>query len=228
MAISVVIGGGTTVVFGDQGACIISANWGFNSGRQDAFCLGSFDSNPNYVIYKPTQTLSLTGYAPVQSSYSIPASTNCDDASTISASVSPAVCGTAIVSDASGDWFVQSYSYSKESTDQPAQETWSLIKYQDISAFLTSQGVDSARIAMPSSVTRGITMGESTEATGAGTGITFSTVFAQAQSGSVSAGGFGKVSSVYNGTVTAVGGGSSTTAFTGTGSASIPYTPLYI
>lgn len=228
MTISVVIGAGTTVDFGNLDPCIISVNWGFNPGRADAFCLGSFESNPNYVLYKPTQTLSITGYAPVNSSFAIPPSTDCDDASTINASVSPATCDGIISSDMSGEWHVQSYSYSKESTDQPAQETWSLIKHKGISAFLTSQGVNSDRIAEPSGVPRGITMGESTEQNGAGTGIQFSTVFAQAQTGSVSAGGFGKVSYIYSGTVEAVGGGTSSTGFVGTGSASIPYTPLYI
>ncbi|RLC09433.1 MAG: hypothetical protein DRI24_21770 [Deltaproteobacteria bacterium] len=228
MTISVVIGAGTTVDFGNQNACIISANWGFNPGRADAFCLGSFESNPEYVLYKPTQTLSLTGYAPVQSSFTIPPSVDCDDASTINASVSPATCEETISSDVSGSWFVQSYSFSKESMDQPAQETWSLIKYKDLDDFLTSQGVSSDRIAIPSGVTRGITMGESTEEDGVGTGIQFSSVFAQSQTGSVSAGGFGKVSFIYSGTVEAVGGGSSSAAFVGTGSASIPYTPLYI
>lgn len=230
MALTVIIGAGTQVNFGNTGACLTSVNWSFNPGRQDAFCLGSWEANPDYVLYKPTQTLSITGYAPVQSSITIPVSQDCNDASTIIASLSAASCDTSLDSDVSGDWFIQSYSYSKESKEQPAQETWSLIKYRDVESFLTDQGVSLDRIAIPTGVTRGITMGESTEPLGSSqqTGITFSNTFAQAQNGSVSAGSFGTLSSVYHGTVSAVGGGTSSAAFKGTGSASIPYNPLYI
>jgi hypothetical protein len=233
MAITVIIGAGTNVSLeGATNSCLTSANWSFTPGRQDAFCLGSWDANEDYVLYKPTQTLSITGYAPVRSAFQIPVSLDCDDASTLDASLSTEACDATVDVDVDGDWFVQSYSYSKETKDQPAQETWGLIKYKDISDFLTNQGVNPLRIAIPSGVPRGITMGESTEdiATATETGITFSNVFAQSQNGSVSAGAmsFGTVTSVYNGTVTAVGGGTSSAAFKGTGSASIPYTPLYI
>ena len=230
MAITVILGAGTQVDFGDDDACLISVNWSFNPGRTDAFCLGSWEANEDYVLYKPTQTLSITGYAPVQSAFSIPVSKDCNDASTIDASVSATSCNSNISVDASGSWFIQSYSYSKPSKDQPAQETWGLIKYKDVDQFLTAQGVSSDRIAIPSGVTRGITMGESTEDSSGSsqTGITFSNTFAQAQSGSVSAGALGNVSSIYHGTVTAVGGGTASAAFKCTGSASIPYTPLYL
>jgi hypothetical protein len=50
----------------------------------------------------------------------------------------------------------------------------------------------------------------------------------ESQSGSVSAGGFGRADIVYNGTITAVGGGSSASGDTGNGSANIPLTPMYI
>lgn len=230
MAITVIVGAGTDVSFGNGNACLTSVNWSFNPGRTDAFCLGEWAANEDYVLYKPTQTMSITGYAPVQSAFAIPASEDCDDASTIQASISAASCDAGVNVDADGQWFIQSYSYSKETTDQPAQETWGLIKYKDISDFLTDQGVPIDRIAIPSGVPRGITMGESTEPPGSSpqTGITFANVFAQAQTGSVSAGSFGTVSSMYHGTVTHVGGGTASTAFKGTGSASIPYNPLYL
>lgn len=228
MALSIVIGAGTNVSFGDQDACLTSVNWSFNPGRQDAYCLGSWEANPDYVTYKPTQTLSITGYAPVHSNYSTIASTSCADANTIDASLATATCDGSVDADVDGSWFVQSYSYSKETTDQPAQETWSLIRYRNLESFLTTQGVATDRIATPSYIMRGITMGESTEATGTDTGINFSNTFARAYTGSVSAGGFGNASSIYHGTVSAVGGGTSSMAFKGTGSASIPYTPLYI
>lgn len=230
MAISVVIGAGTDVVFGLPGNCITSVNWNFNPGRQDAFCLGSFSPSTEHVLYKPTQTVSITGYAPVEQSTAIPATEECADADTISATINPSTCAGQTASDIDGDFWLQSYSYSKETRDQPAQETWSLIKYKGsgITDFL--QGVDQDNIALPTYVMRGITMGESTEGIGTATntGITFDEVFAEAQTGSVSAGSFGTVRTVTHGSITAVGGGTGDAEFKGTGSASIPYTPLYI
>jgi len=223
MSLSVVIGAGTTASFNNSSVCIVSAQWGFNPGRTDAFCLGSYDPSPEHVVYKPTQTLSLTMYAP-SPSMAITPTVGCADADTVSASVSPASCST--ISDITGSWFVQSYSYSKESKDAAAQESWSLIKYKDVEGFLTSQGVSISRIAIPTYVVRGITMGEATDTSQAG--ITFSSTFAEASTGSVSAGSIGKLSTVIYGAVSNVGGGSSDSGFAGTGSASIPYTPLYI
>lgn len=223
MAISVVIGAATTASFGGGNLCIISAQWGFNPGRADAFCLGEWLPSADHVVYKPTQTLSLTMYAP-SPVVTIPPTTSCTDAETISASVSPATCGTGTDSDLSGNWFVQSFSYSKESKDAAAQESWSLIKYKDLNSLLP--GVDPLRIAYPTYVMRGITMGEATDSAQAG--ITFSSTFALASTGSVSAGSFGKISTVIHGTVSAVGGGTKDAGFAGNGSASIPYTPLYI
>jgi len=227
MSMTVVIGAGTTASLdGGTGYCILSAQWGFNPGRQDAFCLGEWEPSPDHVVYKPTQTLSLTLYAPGPSNKSIPATTDCNDADTISASVAPAACDGAI-DNIAGDWFIQSFSYTKESRDQAGQESWSLIKYKgDVATFLTSQGVPSERIATPTFISRGITMGEATDETQAG--ITFSSTFARAQTGSVSAGSMGKASEVIYGSVSEVGGGSSDSGFVGTGSASIPYTPNYI
>lgn len=236
MAIVVVIGAGTTVdLAGATDACWTSANWGMNPGRQDAFCLGEVSPSTEYVLYKPTQTLSLTGYAPTRGSYNIPPNTDdCADAGVLAASVSTQPCGDGAneIDDVDGEWWVQSYSYSKETKDQPAQETWSLIKYkgEGFDDFLTNAGVDPDRIAEPTYVMRGITMGESTEDIGSATqtGITFDTVFAAAQQGSVSAGSFGTARTTYHGSVDAVGGGTSSAGFKGAGSASIPYTPLYI
>lgn len=227
MSITVIIGAGTTASFSlANDACFISAQWGFNPGRTDAYCLGAWAPSNTHITYKPTQTLSLTMYAPATSSYPIPPSETCDDASTVTASVSPASCDASI-SDLSGSWFVQSYSYSKEGKDVSGQETWSLIKYgSDVASFLTSQGVSADRIALPSYVIRGITSGEATDEALAG--ISFMETYAQALNGSVSAGSTGKASFTTYGVVDAVGGGTNSSNFLGTGSASIPYTPLYI
>ena len=224
MAITIVIGAGSTASLdGGTGYCILSAQWGFNPGRTDAYCLGEWEPSEEHVIYKPSQTLSLSLYAPGPIK-AIPVTVTCVDADKISASVSPAACDPGI-NDVDGDWFVQSFSYTKESRDQPGQESWSLIKYDDYT-FLTDQGVDVNRIAVPTFISRGITMGEATDESQAG--IDFSSTYAKAQTGSVSAGGIGKASEVTHGVVQAVGGGSSTAGVVANGSASIPYTPNYI
>ena len=72
---------------------------------------------------------------------------------------------------------------------------------------------------------RGITEGQST---GSESGIVFDGTTVEASSGNVSAGGFGKADILEMGVVSAVGGGSSAAGVIGQGSASIPYTSLYI
>ncbi len=221
--ITVIIGNGTTASIDGGAYCILSAQWGFNPGRTDAFCLGEWEPSPEHVLYKPTQTLSLTLYAPGPSNKAIPPTTNCSDADRISASVFPAACEGGI-DDVTGQWFIQSFSYSKETRDQPGQESWSLIKYYDLEQYF--DGVSTNRIAVPTFISRGITMGEASDEFQAG--ITFSETFAKSQTGNVSAGGIGKASEITHGVVTNIGGGTSDAGFVGTGSASIPYTPNYI
>ena len=218
MSQTIIIGGSTTVTFSNT--CALSAQWGFNPGRQDAFCLGSWLPNEEYVIYKPQQTLSLTVYAPGPS-HSIPPSTSCDDASTVAASVSPASC-TGSVDDVTGPWHVTGYNFSKEAKDQPGQESWSFTKWKGVED-LISPGA--AQVVEPTNVIRGISQGQATDSTLAG--ITFSVEYAESASGSVSAGGLGKAQIMIHGIVSSVGGGTNSVDEQATGSVSIPYTPLY-
>lgn len=221
MSMTVVIGAASNAELGGGDRCIISANWNFEPGRQDAFCLGSFTPSSDHTIYKPQMTLSLTLYAPGPE-YSTDASTNCEEPQgDISASVIPASCDTG-VDGASGNWWVTSYNYSKGSKDQPAQESWSLTKWVD----MPSGSTPTDRTINPTYIIRGITQGQSTDA--AVTGITFIDTFAESKEGSVSAGGQGQASTTTHGIVSAVGGGSSAVSDLGNGSATIPYTPLYI
>ena len=76
----------------------------------------------------------------------------------------------------------------------------------------------------PTYVLRGIAEGQATD----NAGIIFSGTTVSTQTGSVSAGGFGRADTLEVGVVSRVGGGSSSSGDTGQGSASIPYTPLYI
>ena len=201
---AIIIGAATTVSF--MGACVTSANWGASPNNQRLYCLGSW--TPDQVISKPTETLSLTIYAP-GSSYSTTSTTSCADANTIAASVSPIACGGSS-GGASGDWFVTSYSYSKESSEQPGTESWSMQKW--------------VGALQPSFVMRGVSEGQATD----NAGVVFSSTDGTSQTGSVSAGGFGKSDSLTLGVVSSVGGGSSAAGETGQGSASMSYTDLYL
>ena len=201
---AIIIGAATTVSFG--GTCVTSANWGISPNNQRLYCLGSW--TPDQVISKPTETLSLTIYAPGPS-YSTAPSTSCVDANTIVASVSPAACGEAS-GGVSGDWFVTSYSYSKESGSDPGTESWSMQKW--VGALL------------PSYVLRGISEGQATS----NAGVVFDSTDGTSETGSVSAGSFGKSDILTLGVVGSVGGGSSAQGDTGQGSASMSYTDLYL
>jgi len=208
MSSAVIIGSGTIVSFG---GCVQSANWGFNPGKQDAFCLGDTAPNPDLRMFKPSQTLSLSVYASSGKSYDTKASTKCNDANTVSASVSPSFCGTG-VDGVSGNWWVTGYSYSKENAASPGTESWSLTNWK-------YDGGTGA--VLPTAVVRGIAQGQSS---GSETGIDLDNE-ASSSTGSVSANGFGKGYEYTHGTVNSVGPGSSTGM--GNGSATIPYTQLY-
>jgi len=222
MSIQVIIGQATNVSL-DGTVCAISANWGFEPGKQDAFCLGSWTPSTEHMIFKPQQTLSITLYAPGPTHSVIP-SNSCDMSDTIAASVSPATCN-GVIEGLSGDWMVTSYNYSKEAKDQPAQESWSLIKYIGASAYLSGQAA--SRAVEPSTILRGISQGQTTDT--AVTGIIFDSAGAYATSvnGSVSAGAIGKSTTMQHGVVESIGGGSSSVSVQGTGSASIPLNPIY-
>ena len=216
---AVVIGSATSVDFG--GACVISAQWGFNPNNQDAFCLdGEGDPIDSRTTFKPEKTLSLTLYAPGPT-YLTPRSKHCDNSSSISATVSPGACSGTITNISDNNWVVTAYSYSKETRDSVAQESWSLVRYLGF-------GVGSATIlTAPTSILRVSSQGQSS--IGGQTGIVFSKVITTASSGSVSVGGLGKADDMQIGTVSQVGGGGGVTATpAGTGSAQMVYNPVYI
>lgn len=211
---AIIIGAATQVSFG--GACVVSANWGYNPNVQRLYCIGEWTPRNELTYYRPTQTLNLTIYAPGPS-YSTEPTTSCTDANTISASVSPATCGGNAGDGVSGDWHVTSYSYSKDDAVLPGQESWSLTKWKNV----PSPGTNSIE---PSYIMRGISEGQSST----GAGVSFTGATAETTTGNVSAGGFGRADTLWAGIVVNVGGGSSAAGDTGQGSASVPYTPLYI
>lgn len=209
---AIVIGAATTASF--MGACVISANWSYNPNAQRLYCLGSW--TPFNTFFRPTESLSMSIYAP-GSTYDTAPTLSCADAGSVSASVAPAACGDSF-SSVSGDWLVTSYNYSKENAAMPGTESWSLQKWKNVAAPSGGTSVE------PTYVMRGITEGQGTT----NAGITFAGSTTTITTGSVSAGGFGNAFTVLTGVVASVGGGESAGGQTGQGSVSIPYTPLYI
>ncbi len=220
---AIVVGSTTSATFnGGSTYCITSVNWSYSPNPQRTYCIGSFSADETY--YKPTETMSITIYAPGPNIDVTPTEftgNNCTDAPTIEASVSPASCGDD-VSGFSGNWWVSGYNFSKEDSGMPGQESWSLTRWKGLST--DNPTVDTT--IEPDYVLRAIAEGQATD----NAGITFDSASAtvEATTGSVSANSFGKAQTLLMGVVTNVGGGTSVVGETGQGSASIPYTPLYI
>jgi hypothetical protein len=213
---AIIIGAGTTVSFG--GACVISANWGYNPNTQRLYCIG--DWSPTYQYDKPTETLSLSIYSGTGGpTYDTTPTQTCEDANTLSAAVYPAACGDA-VADITGSWFVNSYGFSKDDPNLPGQETWGMQKWVE----------GRYGVPLPTYVLRGISEGSGTKlASTAEPGILFTGVLSESQAGNVSAQGVGRNDTLTLGVTTQVGGSESPAAGkTGQGSVSMPYTPLWI
>lgn len=219
MSLSVIIGGSTLVNFG--GACVVQAQWGFNPNQQDAFCLNEWEPDLTKTIFKPENTASLSLYASGPS-YITAASTACGTTTGLSLTITPKVCGAGSASGCTGtDFYPTSYSYSKESKDVMAQESWSLVQYLGVGI----GGISS--LTKPTYVLKGIAKGQTSDQ--ATTGITLLSVITTIKSGSVSAGAMGKAEELEYGVVTKIGAGLSGAADpSATGSAQMPYIPLYV
>ena len=211
---AIVIGAATQISF--ENACVISANWGYNPNVQRLYCIGEWVPDDERVYYRPTETLNLTIYAPGPT-YDVSPSETCTDANSISASLSPASCGGNFGS-LTGDWLVNSYSFSKDDAALPGQESWSLTRWKNLNSTPPTNFIE------PTYVLRGISEGQATD----NSGVVFTGTTVETQTGNVSAGGFGRADELNVGVVQTVGGGSSTAGETGQGSASMPYTPIYI
>ena len=212
---SIIIGFGTTVGGAFGSACAVSAQWGYNPNAQRLYCLGNI--NPAFTFQKPTESLSITIYGDLGGgpTYSMAPSTSCSDANTLSASVSPAACGGG-VSGVSGNWFVNSYSYSKGDPQTPGQESWSLMRWV--------AGPDTPE---PTYVLRMTAEGETSNQAKTGVILTGSDI-AIGNTGSVSAGGIGQADTKEYGMVSLVGGSSCSAGDVESGSASANYQPLWI
>ena len=213
---AIIIGAATAVRFnGTDSHCIISVNWGYNPNAQRLYCIGNWEPDDDLTFYRPTQTLNLTLYAPGPT-YTTTPTVTCADANDIQASVSPGSCPGGSGGGADGNWMVTSYSYSKDDANMPGQESWSLTKWKGVSS--PGNSVD------PTYVMRGVSEGQGTD----GSGVSFSGDTTDSTTGNVSAGGFGRSDTLTIGVVGSVGGGSDQAGVTGQGSASMPYTQLYL
>lgn len=211
---SVVIGATTTVSF-PYGDCVVSVNWGYNPNVQRLYCLGSWDVFD--TIEKPTETLNLTIYAPGNSISTLPTGACANATPTITASVSPTVCGDT-VQGVSGIWYLTSYGFNKDDPIGPGQETWSMTRW-----------VAGGSTPAPTYTLRGIAEGQASHISGIiNSGVVFTGTTTDASTGNVAAGGLGKAYTTRTGMVISVGGGTNTEGETGTASVSIPYTPLWL
>jgi hypothetical protein len=215
---AIIIGFGTTVGGDFSNACAVSVQWGYNPNAQRLYCLGEF--TPAFTIQKPTETLSITIYGDDGSgpTYSTTPSNDCSNANTLNASVSPAACGPG-VDGVSGDWYVQSYSYSKDDPQLPGQESWSMTRW------VAGPDPDSSE---PTYVFRMTSEGEASDATLVGITFTTGQTLAEGTTGSVSAGAIGQASTMQYGTVDSVGGSSAVSGDIESGSASMNYQPFWI
>lgn len=213
---AVVIGNNTTVSF-SQGDCAISVNWGYNPNVQRFYCLGQWQADDNRTLYKPTETINITIYAPGSTSSVIPTQSCADATPTVNASVTPAACGNS-VTGMSGEWYVTGYNYSKDDPVGPAQESWSMTRW-----------IAGTNTPAPTYVLRSITEGQSSHVNGViNSGVVFTGVTAESTTGSVSANAIGRADTIYIGQVISIGGGTNVMGESGSASVSVPYTQLYI
>ena len=203
----------STFVTGLGARGIISINLSLSPQIQRLYDLGfvtPFDTN---IIEQ--KSLSISRYAPGPA-HSVVASTICQDANSLTIGITANACGSGDDVSVIDDYFVTSYSYTKD-LQSFGQESWSLVTRPQ-----PSEGADFIMI-------RGIAEGQTSINPGGVTGITMSTGLVTGQEISVTAGnpGIGQANDVVFGIVTSVGGGTGKyDGFIGNGSVNIPYTPI--
>lgn len=217
---AVIIGAGTTVSFmGLTTLCVTSVSWAYNPNVQRVYCLGSWTPNENRTIRRPTHTMNVTLYVSGNTpTYDTYPSTSCVTEGNVDASINAAGCGDFLADLNYSDWVVVSYGYNKDDPQNPAQETWGLQRWDD-----TPAGA-----VLPTYILRNTTEGSVSDEIESDSGILFEGVTDTGRQGSVSAGALGDADNTVTGVVVQVGGSISTYGKKGSGSVSIPYTPLWI
>lgn len=212
---AIVIGAASQVSF--YGTCALSVNWNYSPNTQRLYCIGEWSAFS--TINKPTQTLSLTVYAPSGITHNTQASNSCTDVARLSASVAPAGCDNQYgeLDSITGSWYVTGFSYGKDDPQLQAQETWSL-----------QQWVAGTGVVTPTVVIQGVSEGSRSKRLGAATGILLdSNSITEGQSGSVSAGGTGKADTLETGVCASISTTTSVVGEVGTGNVSVSLIPLY-
>jgi len=208
-----VIAAGTLVT--GFGAGIQSVNLSIAPQIQRLYQLGTsvpYDRNTT-----TQKTLSINKYGGSSGPYSTLASTSCDEPAPLPLSITAASCSDAI--SESDDWWVTSYSYSKD-VQGWGIESWALVSRPTI--------VGSPATAR---MIRGVAEGQGTSNGGADIGVVFLAGTIAGQTLEVQAGqpGIGKAFAIEYGEVSSVGGSTGKAdGYEGNGSVTIPYTPIYL
>lgn len=205
----------STFVTGLGGRGIVSVNLSLSPQIQRLFDLGYTDPFDTNTIEQ--HSLSVVRYAPGPT-HSVAASTLCQDANSLTINITANACGAGNDFNVSYDFFVNSYSYSKD-VQAFGQETWGMITRP-----IPSTGADFLMI-------RGIAEGQTTPDSSGGqtTGINISSGLITGKEISVTAGnpGLGQANDVTFGVVDQIGGGTGKyDGYTGNGNVTIPYTPI--
>lgn len=210
-----VISAGTLVT--GFGAGIQSVSVNLSPQIQRLYQLGSivpFDKN---VISQTT--LNISKYSGSGGTYSVLASSTCDDASSIILSITAGGCSGAI--SVSDTFFLTSYSYSKDA------QGWGIESF----SFVSKPEVIGSGATV--NMIRGVAEGQSTTDGGANTGVVFITggTTIPGTTVDVTAGspGIGKAFTIEFGEVETVGGGTGKAdGLEGNANVSAPYTPVYL
>lgn len=208
-----VIGLGTSVT--GFGIGIQSINLTYNPQIQRLYSLGSptpFDRN---IINQ--KSLQITKYAP-GTSVPLPPSVDCSDASSFLINIDASTCPARILD--STNWWVTSYSYSKDIQGW-GTESWSLMSKPEV---ISGGGAEALML-------RGVAEGQSSSNGGANTGVTFIGTTVAGLNLQVAAGspGIGKTFDVVYGEVTSIGGGTGKSdGNEGQASVNIPITTIFV
>lgn len=235
----VIIGAGSSVSTSllTNGTGVISVNIGFQANVERLYQLGSFSPYDSSVTRQRTLSMNVYGKKPSGSGGTqvqvLTPSTTCADAGTIQITFNPSSCAGAI-SGFTDDFFVTSYSYSKENIGY-GQESWSFTTKTILPSYTGTiymlRGISTGTYATGTDVMTQAQMGFIID--DAASRDSFGN-YIESESGSVSAGfpGIGNYEISREVVVYSVGGSdgknSSIDGKRGQASASIPVQPIYV
>lgn len=228
----VILGVMTTVSIDGVDTGYQSVNWNINRQPNRLWQLGAWQ--PWRTQVGTTVTLSVTAYAGALAEQTLRASTSCEiSPASKTISLDAQSCDPATtVTFTYQNMFLTSYNYNKGDPIGFGTESWSFQKWVE-----SGVGGDFLEIPEPNYILQGITEGQK-QGNVTNVGLEFFTDseaggehIVTGQQGSVSAGipGLGNADEIQIGLVKQVGGGSlEDGGKTGSSSATIPHTPLYI